>query len=293
MADPAILTPVEGADPCGEDLRWDMDFMTVMQEFESVFLQDQEGAVAGAETTDAAPEAREFIDRVNGLCGRTKDLRLLGARAEAMWRSGGLAAFADAMEDMVAAVEEWPDPATGIHPRADEFDGDLGERTAPLMRLLNSLPVVARAVGWGAEPPPEQRQAAVETLKGVFDRWTARLEPAFGRDLPSRTSAWEEIRPLLAGGVEVPLEDAGDDAAEAGGAPGAVAAPPPVDAWELIERAVQLMGTQDRHSPALPLLQLMLLWRSKGLLEIAEGMKPSGVNLEQLLDSTRKQLAAQ
>ncbi len=294
MADPAILTPVEGDDPCGEDLRWDMEFMTVMQEFESIFLQDQGSVVEDAATTDDAPEARDFIDRVNGLCTRTKDLRLLGARAEALWRSEGLAAFADALEDMVAAVEEWPDPASGIHPRADEFDGDLAERTAPLSRLLTNVPVVARSVGWGAEPSVEQRQAVAETLKGVFDSWTARLEPAFDRDLPSRNNAWEAIRPMLAGAASAAVEAAA--AAEAGGdATGSTAgtpAPPPADAWELIERAAELMATQDRHSPALPLLRLLLVWRSKGILEIAESMKTSGMTMEQFLDSTRKQLAA-
>ena len=292
MADPAILTPVEGDDPCGEDLRWDMEFMTAMQEFESVFLQDQGSVIEDAATTDEIPEAREFIDRINGLCTRTKDLRLLGARAEAVWRSEGMAAFADALEDMVAAVEEWPDPASGIHPRADEFDGDLAERTAPLSRLLNNVPVVARSVGWGAgEPSVDQRQAAAETLKGVFDSWTARLEPAFDRDLPSRNNAWDAIRPMLAGAAEAaPAVEAGGDAAES--AAGTPAPPPPADAWELIERAAELMAAQDRHSPALPLLQLLLVWRSKGILEIAESMKTSGMTMEQFLDSTRKQLAA-
>ena len=291
MADPAILTPVEGDDPCGEDLRWDMDFMTVMQEFDSLFLQDQGGVVEDAAAADDAPEARDFIDRVNGLCARTKDLRLLGARAEAMWRSAGLAAFADALEDMVAAVEEWPDPASGIHPRADEFDGDLAERTAPLSRLINNAPVVARSVGWGAEPSADERRAAAETLQGVFDSWTARLEPAFGRDLPSRTNAWEAIRPMLAGAAEAaPAAEAGGDGAteSTAGAP----PPPPADAWDLIERAAELMANQDRHSPALPLLRLLLVWRSKGILEIAESMKTSGMTMEQFLDSTRKQLAA-
>ncbi len=297
MAEESILTPVEGADPCGEDLQWDMEFMTLMQDFDSIFLQDREGAVAGAAATDDAPDAREFLNKVDGLCARTKDLRLLGVRAEALWRSAGLGAFADALEDMAAASEKWPDPDAGIHPRADEFDGDLGERTAPLSRLVNSVPVLARSVGWGGEPPAGERAEAADALKGVFGFWTHRLEETFGRDLPSPTRAWEAIKPLIADVAAAPAADAGQDTAEGGGeaeSAGAVAAPPPppANAWELIERAAELMGTQDRHSPALPLLQLILVWRSKNILEIAEGMKPSGVVFEQFMDSIRNQLAA-
>lgn len=291
MADATILKPIEGGDPCGEDLRWDMEFMTVMQEFEAVFLQDDEGIVAGETATASEADARNYIARIEKLCARTKDLRLLGIRAESKWRSAGLAAFAEALEDMVVAVELWPDPASGIHPRADEFDGDLGERTAPLIRLLNSAPVVAGSIGWGErQPTAEQRQAASDALTGVFDSWTARLEPAFGSDLPSRTDAWNAIRALLPAGEAAVATDSGDDPEQDGSL--AIAQPPPTDAWELIERAGELLATQDRHSPALPLLRLLLVWRSKGILEIAEGMKTSGLTMEQLLDSIRKQLAA-
>jgi len=292
MADEMIMTPVKGADPCGEDLRWDMEFMTVMQEFDTVFLGDEEGVVAGASATgDAPPDADDYIARVNRLCARTKDVRLLAVRAEALWRSGGLADFGGAMEDLTAVAELWADPAAGIHPRADEFDGDLGERAAPLVKLLNVAPVLARTVGWGREPAPDRRQAVADALKGVFDSWTARLEPAFGDDLPSRNDAWQAIQPLLSG-TEALAPDGGDAAgAETVGAVG-MAAPPPADAWDLVQRAGELMATQDRHSPALPLLELLLIWRSKGILEIAEGMKMSGLTMEQLLDSIRKQIAS-
>ena len=295
MADEKIMKPVPGTDPCGEDMRWDMDFMTVMQDFETLFLQDQESVVAGAAAAGGAdaPDARDYISRVERLCGRTKDLGLLGVRAEAMWRSEGLAAFAGALEDMVAAAEQWPDPESGIHPRADEYDGDLGERVAPVTRLLNAIPALARSVGWGPrESAPEQRQAARGAFEGVFNSWTARLEPALGDELPSRLDAWNAIRALLPGAEPAAGGEGGEAGAEAAGAAAAAMAPPPADAWELVERAGGLMADQDRHSPALPLLELLLMWRSKGILEIAEGMKTSGVTMEQLLDSVRKQLAS-
>ena len=49
------------------------------------------------------------------------------------------------------------------------------------------------------------------------------------------------------------------------------------------------MTRQDRHSPALPVLQLLAGWRSFDIVEIADAMKQSGISLEQLLESVKKQ----
>jgi len=62
--------------------------------------------------------------------------------------------------------------------------------------------------------------------------------------------------------------------------------------WDLVERAAQLMRVQGRHSPALPLLELMVRWRGLGLVEIAQGMRSAGVGMEQLLDAVQKQLGS-
>ena len=50
----------------------------------------------------------------------------------------------------VSAVETWPDPDFGLHPRADEEDGDLGERVAAFGKLVNRIPALTGAMGWGA-----------------------------------------------------------------------------------------------------------------------------------------------
>ena len=267
-------------------MQWDPDFMAAGQMLDNMALEADEGVVEG-EAIGADPnQAKELEDRITSLCGRTRDMRVMALRAELAWRQSGLAAFADTMEDAVALAERWPDPDSGFHPRADPDDGDLGERAAALGKLLNRAPRLAAVVGWGAaQPPMDARQAAAATLRGVFDQWTARLEAAFARDLPSRRDAWNAIRELL--GEVVPVAAAGD---EEDGAPAAVAAPVPADAWDLVARAAEVMAAQDRHSPALPILRMLLKWRSEDILGIADAQRNSGLSLEQLLDSVRNQL---
>ena len=75
----------------------------------------------------------------------------------------------------------------------------------------------------------------------------------------------------------------------AGTEPGALASAPAVSVWDLIDRAAEQMTRQDRHSPALPVLQLLAGWRSFDIVEIAAAMKQSGISLEQLLESVKKQ----
>ena len=289
MADTLISTPVEGSDPCGEDLRWDPDFMNVMSRFDALVAQEREGVVEGDLASSDAVDVDRFIVSVDRLCERTKDLRLLAVRAEVLWRGRGLAAFADALEELVAAAGRWPDPASGIHPRADPDDGDLGERVAPLARLLATARPLVAIVGWGRTPTLDERLAAGSALKGVFDAWSSRLEPAFGDDVPSRSDAWEAIGTLLPAAAPAAGEDESADPPSRPAELGTSA--PPADAWDLMERAAELLATQDRHSPALPVLHLLLMWRPLGIIEIAGGMRQSGVTLEQLLDAVHSQLS--
>ncbi len=283
MADESILMAVEGDDPCGADLRWDPAYMAVGQALDNMIAQGDEAVVDG----ELAGDATEFFDEiekgVRDLSERTKDLRLLAIRAEANWMHGGLAPFAAALEDLVVAAETWPDPDTGVHPRADEEDGDLGERAAALGRLLNRSPSIAASIGWGErEPSFDESNETAATLRGIFDSWTARLEAAFGSDLPVRTEVWNSIKKLI--GTPSPAE--GDET----GADGGAQTGPIGNAWDSIDRAIGLMETQDRHSPALPVLHMLSRWRSMGIIDISMKMRVSGVSLEQLLDSIHKQL---
>lgn len=289
MADENILTAVEDGDPCGPDLQWDPEFMAVGQALDNLIAQSDEAVVDGERTGDGGEFFDEIERGMRGLSARTRDLRLFAIRAEVAWRQGGLPLFAPAFENLVAASETWPDPATGVHPRADEEDGDLGERIAALGRLLNRIPNLAAAIGWGKqEPSPEARAETGTTLRGIFDSWTARLDAAFGSELPSRGEAWRSIQQLI-GDADVPGAEAVESAE--GAVPGqAVAVKPTTNAWDCIDDAIRLMEAQDRHSPALPVLYMLSRWRSVGIIDISMKMRVSGVTLEQLLDSVHKQL---
>ena len=283
MADEALLEPIDDGDPCGPDLQWDPDFMVVAQLLDSlsqeVFDHAADGETAGTDGFD------EIAERLDALCARSRDIRLLAMRAEVRWHREGLHGFSEALEDLVAAARRWPDPDAGCHPRADPDDGDLGERGAALGKLINNAPRLAATVGWGnTEPGLQARQETAARLREVFDAWSAHLEAAFGAELPLRDPGWSAIRELL-GGMEA--EDAG---VESGTDAAGGVAPPVQDAWDLVERAAEVMSLQDRHSPALPILRMLLGWRAKDILAIAEDQRESGVGLEQLLDSVNRQL---
>jgi len=283
MPNPIFLTPVSEDDPCGPDLRWDADFLALGDKFAAAAAQGAAAVVDGE--VEAAPEGAfdEVAELARSLSERTKDVRVLAIHAEATWHQGGLAAFADAMQDLAGALETWPGAEDGIHPRADEFDGDLGERAAALGKLLNQIPPLCATVGWGGRVGDAERVASAGALKDVFGSWTARLEPAFGTDLPSSVEAWRALQALV-GTVAAPAAAADDETAG-----DAVAVPPPTDAWDLVDQALERMVEQDHHSPALPLLRLLSSWRTLGIIDIADRMRGSGVTLEQLLASVKQQ----
>ncbi|MCY3811469.1 MAG: type VI secretion system ImpA family N-terminal domain-containing protein [Gammaproteobacteria bacterium] len=282
MPSPTLLAPVSEADPCGTDLRWDSEFVALDDAFAAA-VQDDAAVVEGEVV--AAPERGydDIVDAATALLARTKDLRVLAIYAEASWRHGGLVAFADALEDLIEVVALWPGAGDGLHPRADEFDGDLGERTAAAGRLLNRIPALAATVGWGGHVGDADRVNCAAVLRGSLGAWTDRVADAFGADPPSATDAWRSLQRLVGAVDAADLEPDGETRAEHG-------APPALDAWDLIDQALERIVDQDHHSPALPLLRLLSSWRTLGIIDIVDRMKASGITLEQLMDSVKKQL---
>ena len=267
------------------DLRWEPEFQELIQALDLAVSADREGIIEGAQQESNVATFEDVVNMAETLSGKTKDTRVLAIHAEAMWRGHGLAAFAEAMEDLVAVVSTWPDPDSGVHPRADPEDGDLGDRAAPIGRLMNSVPGLAATVGWGSNPIEiAERQAASAALIALFDNWSERFETACGPSLALPRESREALAPLL--GVESQEQD---DATAEQAQPG-VQARPSADAWELIELSSELMIKQDHHSPAVPVLRMLMSWRSLDITEVAEQMKPSGVSLEQLLESIKRQL---
>ena len=284
MPNPTILQPVTEQDPCGPDLRWDSEYLALVDAFEAAEAAEAKGAasiVEGELVQSPGHAFDEVVDRAVALSARTKDIRVLAIYVQARWRHAGLAAFADGMADLLAVQERWPDGGDGIHPRADDSDDDLGERAAALGRLLNRIPVLAATSGWGTDD--SDRSACAEKLRAVFAAWTERLQAAFGSQVPSPTTAWQGLEALVGSGSMRPGESEGDDNPADGPRAGSV------DAWDLVDQALKRMRDQDHHSPALPLLRLLSSWRSLGIIEIVDRMKSSGVTLEQLMESVKRQ----
>ena len=282
MADATLLSPVDDDDPCGPDLRWDAEFLALSDAFAGLQAASASAVVDGEVVADTERGYDEIVDAALGLCARTKDLRVLVIYAEARWHLGGLAAFGEAIEEFAQVQETWPDGEHGVHPRAEDADDDLGERAAALGRLLNRIPALVETIGWGSQHLGDRdKLACAETLRGVFGSWTTRFEQAFGTELPSCADAWQALQKVV--GTVVPIE------AEEEGGPVIVTAPQ-TDAWDLIDQALTRMVEQDRHSPALPLLRLLSSWRSLGIIEIVDAMKASGVTLEQLMESVKRQI---
>ena len=288
MSNPALLEAVPGDDPCGPDMRWDSEYLTMAQDFET--LMNQDSTVSDAEF--AAMDQLGFEDIVvtaESLCQKTKDVGILVIYAEACWHDQGLAAFADAMDDFFAVIEQWSDPDNGVYPRADPEDGHLGERAAPLGRLLARMPSLVATVGWGRnEPEASVRNDIARRMQALFQDWSTRLGTAFGSELPSKENAWSALSSLL-GTVHV-ADDLSDE--EAGDLPPGAASKSQAssaDPWDLVERAAELMAQQERHSPAVQVLRLVATWRSRDLVEIMELMTATGMQLEQVLQSMKQQ----
>ena len=286
MAIPDLLSPVSEGDPCGPDLRWDPEFQRVTHALDTAIAGQGDAIVDGERAATDTVTFADVIDLAGALSRRTRDLRILAIHAHASWADGGLVAFAGAMEELVGVVEAWPDHAEGIHPRADEEDGDLGERAAPMGRLLNRVPELASTIGWGGDVEVAQQVRTAETLEGIFDAWSRRLEPAFDQDLPPCREAWAALRKLLGKISSSRAETGEQDALGPGPEPLAVRE---ANAWDMVERAADLMVTQDHHSPALPVLRMLAGWRDLDIIQIAEQMKSSDLSLEQLFDSIQKQ----
>ena len=284
MPNTTILEPVTEHDPCGRDLRWDAEFLALIDAFTAAEARGAASIVEGELVESPGHAFDEVVDRAIALSARTKDIRVLAVYAEASWHQAGLAAFADAMTDLVTVQERWPGAEHGVHPRADESDGDLGERAAALGKLLNRIPTLVATIGWSTDTDTGDRAACAARLRSVFGAWNERLRSAFGDQLPSVGAAWQGLQQLVGRVLDL-----------SGGGPDPQCIPPTynADAWDLIDQAMNRMTEQDHHSPALPLLRLLSTWRALGIIEIVEGMRGSGVTLEQLLESVKRQVQPQ
>ena len=286
-----ILSPVSAEDHCGPDLRWDPDFTSAMAAYEATTAEALPVVVGGETASAPGGSADTVITDLERLLARSKDVRLLAMRAELMWHRDGLTGFEAALEDTVQALEIWPEPDTGIHPRADEQDpNDRMERAASLGKLMNHVATLAATIGWGRTEDADEQGRTAKALKKLFSEIGDRSKPALGADSPSTRDAWTGLQKLVGGVLEEGAEaneQPLDGAQTPGAAPGA-GRRASANAWETLERAAELMQEQSPHSPTVPLMKVMLTWRELDLIEVARRMKAAGTALDTLLETLGK-----
>ena len=290
------LSPVSDGDPCGQDLRWDPEVTGLDTVVAQVFSADEQGVVEGEVSLPAGlPTPRELTASTRSLLARTKSVPVLAANARALWMAQGLGGLALGLEALVAVIERWSDPATGVHPRADE-DGDLGERYAALARALHDLPRYASRIGWGKTTDATAMRETAGRLRTLFASWQARLGPALSGDVPTAADLWRTLRGLE--GMEGLLSEAGDQESDEGSdavAAGDEASPPPTrtdDPWALLDATLLAMERTNRHSPAVLMLRLIATWKDKDVTYIVKSMGDAGLGLEALVKALQAQIDA-
>ena len=290
------LAPVSDDDPCGPDLRWDPEVAGLDTVVAQVFSADEQGVVEGEVSLPAGlPTPRELATSTGSLLARTKSIPVLAANARVLWMTRGLSGLALGLEALVAVLERWPDPAAGVHPRADE-DGDLGERYAALARALHDLPRYASRIGWGKTTDAAAMRSTAERLHGLFASWGTRLDPALSGDVPAAADLWRTLRGLE--GMEGLLSEAGapasgeeSDPETAGDGPDR----PPTrtdDPWALLDATLLAMERSNRHSPAVLMLRLIATWKDKDVTWIVRSMAEAGLGLEALVKALQAQIDA-
>ena len=291
-----FLAPVTEDDPCGPDLRWDPEVTGLDTVVAQVFSADEQGVVEGVASLPAGlPLPRELAANIQSLLARTKSIPVLAANTRALWMAHGLAGLALGLEALVAVVERWPDPATGVHPRADE-EGDLTERYAAVARALHDLPRYAARVGWGKTESDAAMRSTAERLRALFASWGTRLGPALEGDVPTAANLWRTIRGLE--GIEGLLSEAVAPADHEGGDADTAdnASPSPAartdDPWALLDATLLAMERSNRHSPAVLMLRLIATWKDKDVTYIVKSMGDAGLGLEALVKALQAQIDA-
>ncbi|SDK16144.1 type VI secretion system protein ImpA [Pseudomonas delhiensis] len=144
----ALLQPIEGPLPCGENLEYDAGFLAMEQA--ATYRPEQEfgSTLIAAEAPDWQQVERLALE----LCQRTRDLRVMVQLGKAWTQLHGLDGYARALALIHASLERYWD---GLHP-ALEFDGEfdplprigclaeLGDR-GELTQMLRACPLVGGA----------------------------------------------------------------------------------------------------------------------------------------------------
>jgi type VI secretion system protein ImpA len=195
----ALLSPLPGTSPCGDDLSFSSEFDALRELRREDDPTLEQGEWVTALKVADWPGTAAACTRL--LATRTKDIRVAAWLTEAWSRTDGAAGMADGLSVCTALCERfWRE----VHPRMD--DGDPALRAGALHRLVGlvaalSTPVRAGPAGAhapasrGIAPLESWRQAAreLESLQRVVDLHLGAEGPSFSQ---AREAIAAEIRRL-------------------------------------------------------------------------------------------------
>jgi type VI secretion system protein ImpA len=177
-----LLAPISAPDPCGEDLSFSADFDLIqeLRRQDDPTLDQGEWVIALKTADWSAVLARcETL-----LHERTKDLRLLAWRVEALAQVHGYAGLARGWDDVLRVCVAYWDQ---MHPRPE--NGDLEQRAGALRWLLVQTQRLVRVL------PVTQGAGGCFTLMELDD--ARQLQLAIERD-PDNAAALAHGKPALA-----------------------------------------------------------------------------------------------
>lgn len=184
----ALLAPIPGSQPCGEDLAFSTEFDEIVKARQADDPTLEQGAwVAPLKEADWKFVVRRCSEL---LATRTKDLQLAAWLLEAHARTGGMAALGDALAVMAGLCERYWE---GVYPLPDE-DGN--ERRIGIVHW-----VVARLACLLKELPAIGNGAALDDVRAcltALDVLSAVLDLRLGGEGPSVSKARSAIEDVLA-----------------------------------------------------------------------------------------------
>ncbi|SDZ15971.1 type VI secretion system protein ImpA [Variovorax sp. YR266] len=130
-----LLAPIGEASPCGDDLEYDADFMTLVSAAQGKPEQQFGDTVIPA----VEPEWREVGERADGILRRSKDVRAAVLLLRASTRMQGVEGFAAGLRLLNGLLDTFWE---GIHPKLDADDDN-----DPTMRLNALAPLTDESMG--------------------------------------------------------------------------------------------------------------------------------------------------
>lgn len=168
----ALLAPLDGGSPCGDDIEYDPDFIELQTLARGKEEQQVGKSIIAAEEPDHADLARRAL----ALLGRTKDLRVAVILAAAVLRTDGTVSFSKVLAFVRGALETYWDH---VHPLLDaEDDND------PTARV-NAVAALAAAGFTGEAEVLKGLRLAPLTDSRAFGRFSLRDVLVVQKEIPA------------------------------------------------------------------------------------------------------------